>query len=62
MTLLLVSFRNYYEFRRQETGGNPEAYSSQLIMDDRQFGKLAYSGEGSKVITVPNINACSYTI
>ena len=24
-------------------------------MDDRQFGKIAYSGEGSKVITVPNM-------
>lgn len=40
---------------RQETGGTPEAYSSQPTIDDRQFGKLAYSGEGSKVITVPNM-------
>lgn len=38
---------------RQETGGSPKAHSSKLIMDDRQFGQLMYSGEGSKVMTAP---------
>ena len=40
---------------RQETGGSPKAYSSKLIMDDRRFGILMYSGEGSKVMTAWSI-------
>ena len=35
--------------RRQGAGGEPEAVSSFLPNDNRQFGRISYSGEGSKV-------------
>lgn len=38
--------------RRQGTGGEPYATSSLLPNDRRQFGRISYSGEGSKVIVI----------
>lgn len=35
--------------RRQAAGGRPVAYQSDLIMDDRQYAQIMYSGEGSEV-------------
>ena len=35
--------------RRQEAGGNPEAYSFNLTGDDRQFARVLYSGGDSQV-------------
>lgn len=37
--------------RRQDAGGDPVAYQSDLIMDDSQYALTLYSGEGSKVYT-----------
>ena len=35
--------------RRQDVGGDPEAYSFNLTGDDSQFAQVLYSGEGSQV-------------
>ena len=35
--------------RRQNVGGDPEAFESRLNGDSRQYGRVSYSGEGSKV-------------
>lgn len=35
--------------RRQDMGGDPEAYSFNLTGDDRRFARVLYSGEGSQV-------------
>ena len=37
--------------RRQNVGGNPQAYTSELSADTHQYAQPIYVGEGSKVST-----------
>ena len=37
--------------RRQNIGGNPQAYTSELSADTHQYAQPIYVGEGSKVST-----------
>lgn len=51
-------FTELLRARRQNTGGNPEAYPSNLVGDERQYAQVIYSGEGSEV----NLIVCKCTL